>query len=102
MRLATCNKSLLKPGSDRLASNEVQTIFSTKDTFWFWCTEPLEILVDTVAAVEKVALLRPIGAVVALCWQFDMERRNRSILDIQPVILVPVSLLNRCLASGPG
>ena len=71
---AAGDQRLLEPRADRLAAEERQlAVLRLEDAVGLGRAQPLEILVQR--AVEAVALLGPVGGVVAGAGHFDFERR---------------------------
>lgn len=100
VRLSPRHERLLEPAAYCLPSREFQrAVLDAENAVGLRRPQPLEVLVEAVGSRERVFLLSPVGGVVAGGGELDPQRGNGSVLHVQPVVFVPVGLLDGALAA---
>ena len=99
VRLAPRDQRLLEPAADSLAPDQLQrAVDHVEDALRLGRAQPLEVPVQPRRGGEGVVLLGPVGRVVARGGQLDVQRGDRAVRDVQPVI-GPVGFLDGALAA---
>ena len=100
VRLPARDQRLLEPRTDGLAPDQRQAPVRgarAKDALRLRGAQPLEVARQ--AVLKGIPLLGPVGVLVARGGQVDVQRGDGPALDVQPVVVAPVRLLDPRLAA---
>ena len=92
------DQRLLEPGAGGFTAEQAEfVVCQCEDPLGLGRAQPLEV--QRQALVETIALLGPIGRVVARAGHLDMQGRHGAVFHVNPVVIAPIGFLDGRLAA---